>query len=96
MLNSAKIYVKICTAINNTKTVTLHEQSTYVKFQNFKRLLKAPFIIYADFDIISPYITNNKILLVFHNLENYDLHLAFQELGIFNPNRNKINTIPEQ
>ena len=34
---------------------------------------------------------NHKILVVFHNLKNYDLHLIMQELGKFNL---KINVIP--
>ena len=34
---------------------------------------------------------NQKILLVFHNLENYDSHLIMKELGKFNF---KINVIP--
>ena len=34
---------------------------------------------------------NPKILVVFHNLKNYDSHLIMQELGKFNL---KINVIP--
>ena len=36
-------------------------------------------------------ILNHKILVVFHNLKNYDLHLIMQELGKFNL---KINAMP--
>ena len=45
-----KNYIKICRAINHIKTVTLNEENTYFKFKKFKRLLKALFIIYADFE----------------------------------------------
>ena len=34
---------------------------------------------------------NHKILVVFHNLKNYDSHLIMQKLGKFNL---KINVIP--
>ena len=36
---------------------------------------------------------NHKILAVFHNLKNYDLHLIMQELDKFNF---KINIIPNR
>ena len=35
--------------INNTKSVLLPEGNTYVNFQNIKRIIKAPCIIYSDF-----------------------------------------------
>ena len=46
-------------AINHTKSVLLTEKDIYVNFQNFKTL-KAPFIIYGDFEcILKPSVDNN-------------------------------------
>ena len=44
--------LKICLAINNTKSVSLPEEIEYGNFQNFKRLTKALFIIYWDFECL--------------------------------------------
>lgn len=40
--------------INNTKTVIIDEENAHFKFQNFKKLQKAPFLIYPDFENIFP------------------------------------------
>ena len=37
---------------NYEKSVISYEEDTYFRFQNFKRLLKAPFTIYDDFESI--------------------------------------------
>ena len=51
--------VKNCLAINHTKPVLLPEENVSVNFQNFKRLTKAPFIIYGDFEcVLIPSIDN--------------------------------------
>ena len=42
-------------AINNTKIITVYKKNLYTKFQNFKRILKGSFIIYADFESTVPY-----------------------------------------
>ena len=54
--------IKICPVINHTKTVnTCNTLDAHVRFQNFRRLLKAPFIImYADFEGILKPVTDNK------------------------------------
>ena len=52
-------HIKICLDINYTKWVTLYEIA-YVGFQNFKTLLKALFIIYAEFEITLPPAADNK------------------------------------
>ena len=44
--------IRNCLAINNTKSVLLPEGSTYVNFQNFKRIIKAPCIIYSGFKCV--------------------------------------------
>ena len=48
--------IKIFVAINHTKKVMPCEENAHIRFQNFKRLLKVPFIMYANFEII----TDNK------------------------------------
>ena len=46
---------------NNKKSFTLYEEDTKVSFHNFKRLLKASFIIYADIEsILKPETANKK------------------------------------
>ena len=52
--------IKCFLAINHTKKVMPCEENAHVRFQNFKRLLKVPFIMYADFEIILKPITDNK------------------------------------
>ena len=44
-----EFHVKNCIVIDYTKSVLLPEENEYVDFQNFKRLIKTPFIIYGDF-----------------------------------------------
>ena len=41
--------MKNCIVIHYTKSVLLLEENEHVDFQNFKRLIKAPFIISGDF-----------------------------------------------
>ena len=46
-------------ASNHTKSVLRPEDGWYDHFQNFKWLIKAPFIIYGDFECISKLSTDN-------------------------------------
>ena len=50
---------KNCLAINHRKSVLLTEEGQYVLFQNFKRLGKAPFIIYGDYEYVLIAVTDN-------------------------------------
>lgn len=53
--------IKICPVINHTKTVnTCNTLDAHVRFQNFRRLLKAAFVIFADFKTISNPVTENN------------------------------------
>ena len=45
-------HVKNCLAINHTKSVLLLEENEYVGFQNFKRLVKAPFKVHGNFECV--------------------------------------------
>ena len=63
-------------AINNTKSVLFPEESQYVNFQNFKRLIKAAFIIYGDSEwFLIP--STNKIDFA-PNTKKYCLQLWLQ------------------
>ena len=52
-------HIKIYLAINHTKTVGLYENE-YGRLKNFKRLLKAPSIIYAGLENIFKPANKNK------------------------------------
>ena len=45
-------HVRNCLPINHTKSVFLPEEGQYLVFWIFRRLIKAPFIIYADVECV--------------------------------------------
>ena len=47
-----KRHVKDCFKINGKQTSKMPNQGEYVKFKNFERKIKSPFMIYADFESI--------------------------------------------
>ena len=51
--------LKTCLALNHTKTFDLHKNQK-VGFQNYKRFLRAPLIIYADFGRVLKPTTENE------------------------------------
>ena len=62
MLSSSKVlefHVKNCLVIYHTKSVLLPEENEYVNFQNWKRLIKTPSIIYGDFECVLMPLTDN-------------------------------------
>ena len=52
-------HAKKCLAVNHIKSVSLPEEDASINFQNFKRLTKAPFIIYGDFECVLVPSTDN-------------------------------------
>lgn len=52
--------IKIDLAINRKKSVLVSEENKYIRFQNLRRFLKVPFIIYADFESISKPLDNKS------------------------------------
>ena len=44
--------IRNCPAINNTKSVLLSEENTYVNFQNLKKIINAPCMIYSGFKCV--------------------------------------------
>ena len=47
-----KCHIKDCFKINGKQTIKMPKKGEYVKFKNFERKIKSPFMIYADFESI--------------------------------------------
>ena len=47
-----KCHIKDCFQINGKQTINMSKKSEYIKFKNFERKSKSPFMIYADFESI--------------------------------------------
>ena len=48
----SKCYIKDCFKVNGKQTIKIPKKGEYVKFKNFVRKIKSPFMIYADFESI--------------------------------------------
>ena len=44
--------IKNCLVINRTKSFLLPEENEYIDFQNFQRLIKAPFKIFGILNVL--------------------------------------------
>ena len=55
-----KRHIKDCFKINGKKTIKMPKKDEYVKFKNFERKIKSPFMIYADFESILVHEDNGK------------------------------------
>ena len=47
-----KRHIKYSFKINDKQRIIMPEEDEYVKFRNYERKIKSPFIIYADFESI--------------------------------------------
>ena len=47
-----KHHIKDCFKINGKQRIIIHKKGNYVKFKNFKRKIKSPFLILGDFESI--------------------------------------------
>ena len=47
-----KRHIKDCFKINGKQRIIMSKKGEYVKFKNFDRKIKSPFMIYADFESI--------------------------------------------
>ena len=47
-----KHQIKNCFKINGKQTIKMFKKGKYVKFKNFERKIKSPFVIYMDFQSI--------------------------------------------
>ena len=47
-----KLHIKDCRKINVKQIIKTPNKGEYVKFKNFKRKIKSPFMIYVDFENI--------------------------------------------
>ena len=43
-----KRHIKDCLNINGKQTIKMNKKGKYVKFKNFERKIKSPFMIYTD------------------------------------------------
>ena len=65
---------KNCLAINHARSVLLPKRGEYVNFQNFKRLTKAPFIIFGDFECVL--LPSSDIIDFGLNSKKYQVHFV--------------------
>ena len=47
-----KFHIKDCFKINGKQRIIMSKKGEYVKFKNYERKIKSPFIVYADFESI--------------------------------------------
>ena len=47
-----KCHVKDCFEINGKQMIKMPKNDEYVRFKNYERKIKSPFMIYADFESI--------------------------------------------
>ena len=47
-----KSHIKDCFKINGKLTIKMPKKGEYIKLKNFRRKIKSPFMIYADFESI--------------------------------------------
>ena len=47
-----KIYIKDCFKINRKSRIIMDKKGEFVKFKNYERKIKSPFVIYANFESI--------------------------------------------
>ena len=47
-----KRHIKDCFKINDKQKIKMSRKSEYIKFKNFERKMKSPFMTYADFESI--------------------------------------------
>ena len=63
MLQQLKIlenHIKNCQKINQTNSVLFPKEGRYIIFPNFKRLIKATFIIYANCEYVLMYSSDHS------------------------------------
>ena len=64
-----KGHIKDCFEINGKQTIIVPKKCEYIKFKNFGRKIRAPFMIYADFE--------NILVLTLESYTNkYQKHVA--------------------
>ena len=49
---SLKRHIKDCFKINDKQTIKMPKEGEYVKFKNFARKIKSPFMIYVDLECV--------------------------------------------
>ena len=71
-----KHHIKDCFKINSTQTIKMPKDGEDVKFKNFERKIKSPFMIYANFEsILVPEDNEKQNPNVFY-INKYQKHVA--------------------
>ena len=50
MEEKLKCHIKDCFKVNGKQTIKMPKKGEYMKFKNFGRKIKSPFMLYADFE----------------------------------------------
>ena len=71
-----KRHLKDCFKINGKQRIILPTKGEYVKFKNYERKIKSPFIIYADFESVLVPDVNGK-----QNLEEFYEQIKYEQIA---------------
>ena len=71
-----KCHIKDCFKINGKETIKMPAKGEYIKFRNFGRKIKSPFMIYADFESILVPEANGKQNMNESYTNKYQKHVA--------------------
>ena len=71
-----KLHIKDCFKINGKQRIITPKKGEYVKFKNFERKIKSPFMIYVDFESILVPDDNEKQNLNEPYANKYKKHVA--------------------
>ena len=69
------VHIKLCFKINGKQTIKMPKKDEYIKFKNYKRKIKSPFMIYGDFESILLPEDNGKQNP--NECNKYQKHVAF-------------------
>ena len=72
-----KRHIKDCFEINGKQKIKMPEKDEYIKFKNFERKIKSPFMIYAYFESILEPEDNGKQNPNGSYTNKYQTHIAF-------------------
>ena len=70
-----KCHIKLCFKINGKQTIKMPKKDEYIKFKNYKRKIKSPFMIYGGFESILLPEDNGKQNP--NECNKYQKHVAF-------------------
>ena len=71
-----KIHIKDCFKINGKQRIIMPKKGEFVKFKNYERKIKSPFMIYADFESILVPENNEKQIAEKSYTNKFQKHIA--------------------